>query len=79
MIDKEQQAHDFALAVLNDCLSKLSLEDCINDLQKINANSSISFEVYYVAYHGFLNSLKQQHRENLKGRLKLVADKLHSK
>lgn len=79
MQDKEKHAQDFAISVIQDYLSKHDLKFIIRDVSKLESNDSTLFDLYYVAYYGFLASLKNQEKKNLKDRLASLASLIHSK
>ena len=58
MSDDQKQAHDFAISVLNDYLSKNNLTNNLTEISKLTSNDSDSFNIYYFSYYGFLHSLK---------------------
>lgn len=79
MFDKEQQAHDFAISVLSDYLSKIDLDSETKQISNLLSDDPILFDVYYSSYYGFLYALKHQQKKNLKDHLTLLVHKIHSK
>lgn len=79
MPDAEKQAHEFAISVLNDYLSKNDLTSNLTEISKLTSNDSDLFNIYYVSYYGFLHSLKCHQKKNLKDHLNLLAERLKIK
>ncbi len=79
MSDNQKQAHDFAISVLNDYLSKNNLTNNLTEISKLTSNDSDLFNIYYFSYYGFLHSLKCHQKKNLKEHLNLLAEKLRLK
>lgn len=75
----DKQAHDFAIAVLNDYLSKHDLKTNIDEVIKLADKQSELFAIYYSAYWGFHYSWKQSPQEDLHTVVKSLFDKLRNR
>lgn len=64
--EDRQNAHDFAMAVVNKVLEDMPSHYVLEDIQNFKDRDSSIFAIYLAAYFVFLESMKKVERENLK-------------